>query len=235
VRLSIHTLGELTVRRGGEVVSLPASKKTRALLAYLALTGRQHRRDRLCEVLWEMPDDPRAALRWSLNKLRPLVNDEAGERLVGDREHVALQTLDLEIDVRALEARLEHERTVDELSSIANRLKEPLLDGLDLPNQHLFQSWLEAEREEIDALRIRVLERLSRHPDLTASRALKWSRSWLDLDPFNPQAARLVLVQLKRVSRDAEVLSRELTGRFRIAGIEWPRSSTLQRRVNRKK
>jgi pimeloyl-ACP methyl ester carboxylesterase/DNA-binding SARP family transcriptional activator len=223
VGLSIHTLGELTVRRGGEILPLPASKKTRALLAYLVLTGRPHRRDRLCEVLWELPDDPRAALRWSLNKLRPLVNDEAGERLVADRERVALHIPDLEIDIRAVETRLEQDLTVDELSAIANRLKEPFLDGLDLPKQHVFQSWLTAEREEIDGLRIRVLERLSRHPDLTANRALKWSRCWLELDPFNPQAGTQVLGQLRQVGRDAEAetLSRELTARFRAAGIEW--------------
>ncbi len=141
--LSIQTLGELMVRRDGQVLPLPASKKTRALLAYLALTARPHRRDRLCEMLFELPDDPRAALRWSLNKLRPLVNDGACERLIADRERVALQTAGIEIDMRSLEARVE-EQTVDadELSAIAERLEEPLLDGLDLPNQQPFQRWL---------------------------------------------------------------------------------------------
>ena len=129
---------------------LPASKKTRALLAYLALTARPHRRDRLCEVLFELPDDPRAALRWSLNKLRPLVNDGACERLIADRERVALQTAGIEIDIRSLEARVEQQTVdADELSAIAERLEEPLLDGLDLPNEQPFQRWLAAEREEL--------------------------------------------------------------------------------------
>src|SRR5687767_15165919 len=155
--LSIRTLGELTVTRDSEALPLPASKKTRALLAYLVLTGRPHRRDRLCEVLWELPDDPRAALRWSLTKLRPLVNDDAGERLVADRERVGLQTAGVDIDLRVLEARLQREPGVDgpgfdepgleepgfeELVAMAEQLAEPLLDGLDLPNQELFQHWL---------------------------------------------------------------------------------------------
>jgi pimeloyl-ACP methyl ester carboxylesterase/DNA-binding SARP family transcriptional activator len=232
--LSIRTLGELTVTRDSETLPLPASKKTRALLAYLALTGRPHRRDRLCEVLWELPDDPRAALRWSLTKLRPLVNDGAAARLVADRERVALQTAGLDIDLRALEARLEQEPGVDEprldepdldeLVAIAEQLAEPLLDGLDLPNQELFQHWLVAEREETARLRIRVLERLARHPDLTADRALKWSRSWLEADPFNSHAGAHVIAQLKQVGRDAEAeaLARELADRFRHAGIDWP-------------
>ena len=60
-------------------------------------------------MLFELPDDPRAALRWSLNKLRPLVNDGACERLIADRERVALQTAGIEIDLRSLEARVEQE------------------------------------------------------------------------------------------------------------------------------
>jgi pimeloyl-ACP methyl ester carboxylesterase/DNA-binding SARP family transcriptional activator len=227
--LSIQTLGELSVARDGETLPLPASKKTRALLAYLVLTGRPHRRDRLCEVLWELPDDPRAALRWSLTKLRPLVNDGAGERLVADRERVALQTAGVDIDLRALESRLEQgpgvgEPGVDELVVMAEQLAEPLLDGLDLPSQELFQHWLTAEREETVRLRIRVLERLAQHPNLTADRALKWSRNWLEADPFNPHAGAHLVALLKQVGRDAEgdALTRELTDRFRNAGIEWP-------------
>jgi pimeloyl-ACP methyl ester carboxylesterase/DNA-binding SARP family transcriptional activator len=237
--LSIQTLGELTVKRDSEALPLPASKKTRALLAYLVLTGRPHRRDRLCEVLWELPDDPRAALRWSLTKLRPLVNDDAGERLVADRERVGLQTAGVDIDLRVLEARLQREPGVDghgvdgpdfeepgfeELVAMAEQLAEPLLDGLDLPNQELFQHWLVAEREETANLRVRVLERLARLPSLTADRALKWSRSWLEADPFNPHAGAHLIAQLKQVSRDAEAeaLARELTDRFRHAGTEWP-------------
>jgi pimeloyl-ACP methyl ester carboxylesterase/DNA-binding SARP family transcriptional activator len=233
VGLSIRTLGELAVTRDGETLPLPASKKTRALLAYLALTGRPHRRDRLCEVLWELPDDPRAALRWSLNKLRPLVNDGAGERLVADRERVGLQTAGLDIDLRALEARLEQEPGVDELSAMAEQLAEPLLDGLDLPNQQLFQRWLAAEREETAGLRNRVLERLAQHPDLTSSRALKWSKTWLEADPFNPHAGTQLLAQLKHVNRDAEAeaLARELTGRFRHAGIDWRQQRQPQPRA----
>ena len=39
------------------------------------MTGRPYRRERLCEIFWENPDDPRGASRWSLSKIRPIVND----------------------------------------------------------------------------------------------------------------------------------------------------------------
>ena len=45
------------------------------MLAYLALNRRTLRREHLCELLWEVPDDPRGSLRWSLSKLRQLVDD----------------------------------------------------------------------------------------------------------------------------------------------------------------
>jgi DNA-binding SARP family transcriptional activator len=79
--LELRMLGGLDVRRGGEPLPQPPSKKTRALLAYLALTGRAHRREALCNLLWDVTDDPRGALRWSLSKLRKQVDDDGATRL----------------------------------------------------------------------------------------------------------------------------------------------------------
>jgi len=45
--LSIHVLGELEVALAGRSVALPASRKTRALLGYLVVTGRPVLRERL--------------------------------------------------------------------------------------------------------------------------------------------------------------------------------------------
>src|ERR1700681_4520493 len=73
--LAIRLLGEIKVDRGAITVALPASKRTRALLGFLAATAKPQPRQALCDLLWDGPDDPRAALRWSLTKLRPLVND----------------------------------------------------------------------------------------------------------------------------------------------------------------
>lgn len=61
--LQIRLLGEITVLRDTQELVLPPSKKTRALLAYLAVVGRRQRRDHLCKMFWETPDDPRASLR----------------------------------------------------------------------------------------------------------------------------------------------------------------------------
>jgi hypothetical protein len=57
-QLQIRVLGELKVARDGKALPLPASKKTRALLGYLAVVGRPVRRDHLCEMFWKVPDEP---------------------------------------------------------------------------------------------------------------------------------------------------------------------------------
>lgn len=63
--LEIRLLGELEVWPVEQRLTLPASKRTRALLGYLVATARPHVRSQLCDLLWPTPDDPRAALRFS--------------------------------------------------------------------------------------------------------------------------------------------------------------------------
>src|SRR6266545_4648812 len=100
--LHVCVLGHLAVLRRGTRVPLPPSKKTRALLAYLAVTARPHSRDRLCALFWAVPDDPRAALRWSLTRLRPLVDEHDCRRIIADRENVGLDLSGLAVDVLSL-------------------------------------------------------------------------------------------------------------------------------------
>ena len=102
--LELRFLGDLEVVRDGERIELPPSRKTRALLAYLALNRRSFRREHLCELLWEIPDDPRGSLRWSLSKLRRLVDDDDRPRLVADRLSVELDAADIDVDVVSLQA-----------------------------------------------------------------------------------------------------------------------------------
>src|SRR5215218_4041682 len=89
--LDIRVLGDFRLLRGEDVVDLPPSKKIRALLAYLAVTGQPHQRERLCEMFWDVPDDPRGALRWSLSKIRRVVNLNEQAYLAADRNVVAMR------------------------------------------------------------------------------------------------------------------------------------------------
>ncbi len=223
-RIEIQTLGELAVLRDGEPVKLPASKRTRALLGYLALTSRPHRRERLCELFWEIPDDPRGALRWSLSKIRPLVNDTTVKRLEADRERAALKGPDLVVDLHEIATELDVVSTpVERLEALAARLADPVLDGCDLHDQPLFQDWLTAERLEGERLRARALQRLGSHPDLLPDKALVVLRAWSELEPFSTDAATHLVNRLQQAGRDIEATTarEEYAARFHKAGIQW--------------
>ncbi|TAH50653.1 MAG: transcriptional regulator, partial [Betaproteobacteria bacterium] len=73
--MHIRLLGPLSVRRDGAELALPASRKVRALIAYLALAPRAVSRSRLCELLWDVPNDPRGELRWCLSKMRHVLDE----------------------------------------------------------------------------------------------------------------------------------------------------------------
>src|SRR5690349_14925108 len=73
--LEIRVLGPLTVLRDGVAVPLPRSRKVRALLGFLAATPGPVTRSRLCDLLWDVPNDPRGELRWCLSKVRTVIGD----------------------------------------------------------------------------------------------------------------------------------------------------------------
>ena len=214
--LELRLIGELVVVRDGQLVPLPASKKTRALLAYLAATGRPQLRERLCALLWDGPDDPRAALRWSLTKLRPLVDDVKTPRLVADRDRVELVPNGAAIDLVALRAAVPggtaagvSRATTEALASVAAHVRGELLEGLDLPDCFRYDEWLRAEREAVRRLGVAVLATLvERLRGATgASDALPHARAWVGLDPLDEAAHAAVIRLLVELDRKPEALA----------------------------
>jgi DNA-binding SARP family transcriptional activator len=64
-------VGPLQVIHNGAQLPLPRSRKVRALLPYLVMAPRPVTREKLCELFWDVADDPKSELRWCLSKLRP--------------------------------------------------------------------------------------------------------------------------------------------------------------------
>lgn len=191
----LRLFGGLEVCRGGATHALPQSKKTRALLAFLAATGRRQRRERLCEMFWDIPDDPRGALRWSLSKLRPLVDAPDAPRIVADRETVALDLDDDAVDLRAAKAAvsrgLDSVSTVD-LTAVADTIKGEFMAGLDLPNLDGYQAWLTAEREDARDLQMTVFTAAAERLNARPKEALVYARCATSLDPEDENARALV-------------------------------------------
>ena len=217
--LNIRLLGGLRVERDGINVALPPSKRTRALLAYLTATGRRHARTHLCDVLWDGPEDPRAELRWSLTKLRPVVDTEARPVVEADREHVGLRADSIRVDLTPLRALLGAKvAAVDtvELEAAAAALEGEFLAGLDLPGCHRFHQWCMAEREVWSGLRRSLLAELVQRLAEQPARALPHARAWVGVEPFaEPAHAALLrsLLALQR-PRDAQAHVRQVEALF---------------------
>jgi len=207
--LRVCVLGQLAVMRANTRIQLPPSKKTRALLAYLAVTARPHSRDRLCAMLWAVPDDPRAALRWSLSRLRPLVDEPDCPRIIADRDNVGLDLDRVTVDILSL--RNVARDGTDSISTEALRqameaLDGDFLEGLDLPDCQEFRNWCTGEREETRRLRVRLLAALVARLEDMPDEALRHARTLSLLEPAN-EAAQATLVRLLRAAgrwREAE-------------------------------
>ncbi|MFY9609860.1 MAG: AAA family ATPase, partial [Blastocatellia bacterium] len=197
-------------------VPLPQSKKTRALLAYLVVTARPHRRERLCSLLWDVTDDLRGALRWSLSKLRPLVDASDKQRIVADRETVGFNPLDVRVDLLAIRDQISKgiaEASSEKLEKLAGEFHGEFLEGLDLPDLHDFHSWCIAERERARTEHVAVLNELVVRFASQPEAALIHSRALVQVDPLNESAwAGLVrLLALTGHRQEAEEQSEAAT------------------------
>ncbi|MFQ3787183.1 hypothetical protein [Halomonas sp. A29] len=196
--LTLNLLGDLEVVRDGQVLALPPSRKTRALLAYLARHSRPLSREHLCDLLWELPDDPRGSLRWSLSKLRRLVDDPDRHRLRADRLGVSLDASDIDIDVVGLHA-LCHDglatADIEVLERAVCRYRGPFLEGLELDRFPDFHGWCLAEREAAMRAQTTLLTTLVGRLADMPERALPHAHAWVRFAPFD-EAARAQLVRL---------------------------------------
>ena len=207
--LQVSVLGNLAVVRDGAAMQLPPSKKTRALLAYLAVTARPHSRDRLSALLWPVPDDPRGALRSSLSRLRPLVDEPDCRRIIADRENVGFVSDDVTVDILSLRNLARNGTdaiSTDALREAAQALEADFLEGLDLPDCYEFQSWCIGEREETRRLRVRLLLALVARLEDQPDEALRHARTLSLLEPANEpiQAALIRLLRATGRWREAE-------------------------------
>jgi class 3 adenylate cyclase len=162
-QLTLSVLGEFKVFRDGEPVGLPPSKKTRALLAYLAVVQRPQRRERLCEMFWQIPDDPRGALRWSLSRIRQILDARNLGCVRADRNFVTLDPAGFDCDFRKIEGlnpgQIE-KLDVERMETLAASFKGGFLEDLYLPHCPEFEAWRVAHAEQVEMLRLRVLRSL---------------------------------------------------------------------------
>ena len=143
---SLVLLGPVRLRNSAGDDETPKTRKTRALLAILALAEAPVPRARLCDLLWgdRGEEQAKASLRQALYELRTLADTGS---IAADRQSVALPAATLPTDVAELDRRLAR----NDFAGIASALEQvqlPLLAGLDDLTPEL-DDWLRDERSRL--------------------------------------------------------------------------------------
>lgn len=198
----IRLLGPLEISRQGVPLTLPASRKVRALFAYLAMAPRPVTRGHLCELLWDGPNDPRGELRWCLSKLRGVVDDAAQRRVITHDDLISLDLADCAVDAievaRAMQAGVA-QLAADRARALVASVSGGFLDGLEVERSALFSGWLAAQRRQFRGAHAALLEHLA--TTLPEAQALPYIETWLQLAPFDLHAHRRLLTVLARLGR----------------------------------
>jgi pimeloyl-ACP methyl ester carboxylesterase len=171
---------------------MPPSKKTRALLAYLAVVKRRQRRDHLCQMFWDTPDDPRAALRWSLSKLRQIINQDDEACFRTDRSSVFLDTDKLDVDltqVARMTAKDLRALSTSVLEALAAGFRGRFLEDLELPRCPVFEAWRTFHADALDRTRSLILQTLVERLRSEPERALPYAQALQAMDPTDEQVS----------------------------------------------
>jgi adenylate cyclase len=218
-RLAIFLLGSPRIELDGDELHIPRRKAT-ALLAYLALEKRSHRRDSLAALLW--PEYDQRGARGRLRRALSSLNLCLGEGYLGtNRETVELRQIqpnsgsELWLDVDAFrqtlstyEAHRHSPATACAACAVALEdavvlYRDDFLAGFSLPDSLPFDEWVhyqsESLRDELGgALKLLAtcLAAQGKFDD-----AIVHTRRWIDLDPLRESAHRFLMELYARGGR----------------------------------
>lgn len=194
------------------------TRKDRALLAYLAVTGRSHIREHLAGLLWSDLPESKALrnLRHTLSHLRKVI----GPAWIKAEHSVSLtQNLQWQVDVQILRSVIGDftklstdqisQQRVDALYAILNLYRGEFLQGFYLQKAGLFEEWVVSLREELHLLALQGLELVAQY-DLTHGRyeqGLAATRRLLQLDSWSEIGHRLLMKLLALSGQRAAALA----------------------------
>jgi DNA-binding SARP family transcriptional activator len=197
--LSVRMLGPLIIIRDQVRVELPGSRKARALLAYLALSPGGVGRSRLCDLLWDAPNDPRGELRWCLSKLRNVFDEPHRLRVRTTDDRVALDLHDCPVDAIEVASAAEtglKAIDLDRLRSLSRLFIGDFLEGLDIDRTPNFSTWLTAQRRRFSACHAAILEQLAVSLPAGCDEASSYLEKWIEIAPFDRRAHSMLLQAL---------------------------------------
>lgn len=227
--LHIRLLGVPTIERDGKPLPPFKSRKVLALLAYLALNPGAHTRSHLAGLLWSNCPEKKALdnLRFALWNWTEVLGTPVFE---ADRVAVAWRAppdvvLDTDEFTRLLQSgksaiNCAHtHRHLRVWQRLAELYRGDLLAGFELPNDVLFNEWLERERTRLREYALDALYRLAQFY-LAQHRwfdAIHTLRRLLQFDPWREEAHRLLMLALARNGQRTAALAQFATCKQMLA------------------
>jgi DNA-binding SARP family transcriptional activator len=222
-KLRLQLLGAFRLQSAaGEPVLFP-TKKSKALLAYLALAGEHpHGRSLLANLFWEEASERQAreSLRQALSLLRKTLLPFLAQPIVSEGDTIGLDASALHVD--ALEfMRLAEENHPEAQEQAANLYVGELLEGLNLHAPE-FDRWLSAKRQSFHEKAVDVLNRLVAQHIASGNlgSAAYVATRLLTLDPLRESSHRALMelygkqgryaAALRQYQICADILAREL-------------------------
>lgn len=204
-RLRVRLLGSLAISRDGLELRLPGSRKVRALFAYLALAERAVTRSHLCELLWDVPNDPRSELRWCLSKIRGVIEESGRRRIEARNDTLRLDLSDCAVDAvqiaRAVQDGLDA-LTPEQLRALIDMFAGDFGEGLEIDRSPAFSGWLVGQRRRFRALHASLLESLI--AKTSDEEAFAYFDEWLTIAPYDERIHERLLRALARHGRIRE-------------------------------
>jgi DNA-binding SARP family transcriptional activator len=209
------------------------TKKSLALLCYLATEGRRHSRRELAELLWPVSDErhARTDLRSALAKLRKTLGEnsahddtrEEGIRfLIVDGAFLGIVPRGIEVDLEVLQADVSLARTetppgaksadgvgrrglIGRLQGDLGIYRGEFMESFSLEDAPEFELWLEAERARWRRVFGELCERLSRlqGEEGLIGEPIETARLWVRHAPLE-EAAHRRLMELLSSAGDSE-------------------------------
>lgn len=211
---SLRLFGGFALQRGGEPVAISV-KKSRALLAYLALhPDRIHAREKLATLLWgdRFDKQARQSLRQAITILRrELAVGDDSDIFIGDREQLGIDRSAIEIDVQKFREAMAG-GTESAIRGAIELYRGDLLPGFTADAEE-FDGWLDQERRRLRSLAQDAYARLARGLAASArgDEAIEMAQRLVDVDPAEEASHQLLIEVYGRFrGRDAAVRQFEI-------------------------
>jgi predicted ATPase/DNA-binding SARP family transcriptional activator len=223
-RLTLNVFGPPDIRFAGRALTLP-TRKTQALLIYLAVEGGAHSRDALATLLWpdSDPEQGRAALRQTLAMLKKVITKVAPSFLLITRTDLAVQHTDaIDFDFHVVQSawaalqttqRTPHTQPLAtapdlqaRIQAASVRYRGDFLAGLTIDDAPEFEQWVSLQREAWHQRMGQVFDHLSQfHLDNGAFvTTIDLTSRWIAHDPLHePAYRRLMTMQATTGDRAA--------------------------------